>query len=88
MSLCTYILLGYIAWKLLAACKRKRKPDPTLGGRLVPRQHTFQSPPYQRKAREWILQREHERDRIDAYQTACYRAHIACCARKSQHQFL
>jgi hypothetical protein len=52
---------------------------------IVPRSPGFKPLPMQRAAIDEILRREH--DRIDAYQTQCYREHLASCARKSQHHF-
>lgn len=71
---------------ILVALYLMRQPErPTsMEGRLVGRPAGFHPLPIQRAAVHETLQRE--RDRIDAYESRCYREHLARCARESQHQ--
>lgn len=71
------LFIGACIWNWRqSACKEPRINTVLRSG--------FQPPPMQRAVIDEILRREH--DRIDAYQSRCYREHIASCARKSQHQ--
>jgi hypothetical protein len=73
MSTLFLILLAAVAvWWMHP---KQKKPDPTLGGRLVPRGCGFTPTFLQRDAIHRLLQRE--RDAIETHETLCYRRDLA-----------
>lgn len=81
MSGIAILVLGSVA--VIYDYRLRNAPSPK--SRLISRIGSCPSPVQFNVARQML---ECERDRIDAYQSQCYREHLARCARKSQHQFL